>query len=48
MTDMTTGKTLFVLAVVLGYFAVLWPKIFSPMMFDSYDKKLKPGKVRLG
>lgn len=41
-TDMTTGKTLFVLAVVLGCFAVLWPKIFYPMMFEPHDKKIKP------
>ena len=41
---MSTGKTLFVLAIVLGCFAVLWPKIFSPMMYENYDKKIKPGK----
>ena len=44
MSDMSTGKTLFVLAIVLGCFAVLWPKIFSPMMYENYDKKIKPGK----
>jgi len=44
MTDMNTGKTLLVLAIVLGCFAVLWPKIFSPMMFENYNK-IKPGKT---
>ena len=45
MSDMSTGKTLFVLAVVLGCFAVLWPKIFSPMLFSTYEAKPKPGKL---
>ena len=44
MTDMNTGKTLLVLAIVLGCFAVLWPKIFSPMMFENYNK-IKPGET---
>ena len=40
--EIGTGKTIFVIAVVLGCFAVLYPKIFYHMMFD--EKKDKPGK----
>lgn len=29
------GKTIFVLAVVVGCFAVLWPRIFYPMFTAS-------------
>ena len=47
MSEMSTGRTLFVLAVVLGCFAILWPKIFSPMLFSSYESKSKPGKKKL-
>lgn len=45
-------KTLFVLVTVVGCIAILWPKIFYPMMFstpnepvkDAYiNKDLKPG-----
>lgn len=30
-------KTLFVLVTVVGCIAILWPKIFYPMMFGSTD-----------
>ncbi|KAF2362949.1 Resistance to inhibitors of cholinesterase protein 3 N-terminal [Trinorchestia longiramus] len=30
-----TGKTIFVLAIVVGCFAVLWPKVFYPMLTAS-------------
>ena len=43
--EIGTGKTIFVIAVVLGCFAVLYPKIFYHMMFD--EKKDKPGKQPL-
>jgi len=33
--EIGTGKTIFVIAVVLGCFAVLYPKIFYHMMFDE-------------
>jgi hypothetical protein len=29
------GKTIFVLAVVVGCFAILWPKVFFPMFTAS-------------
>ncbi|GBN62615.1 hypothetical protein AVEN_59932-2 [Araneus ventricosus] len=34
--DFGTGKSLIVLAIVLGCFAVLWPKIFYPMMQTAF------------
>lgn len=46
-------KTIFVLATVIGCIAILWPKIFYPMMFGGTEmpqvknnyinKDLKPG-----
>ena len=41
--EIGTGKTIFVIAVVLGCFAVLYPKIFYHMMFDE-KKADKHGK----
>lgn len=32
MADVSTTKSIFALTVVVGCFAVLWPKIFFPMM----------------
>ncbi|ODN04449.1 hypothetical protein Ocin01_02256 [Orchesella cincta] len=32
------GKTIFVLAIVIGCFAVLWPKIFYPMLTASISQ----------
>ncbi len=34
-SELSTGKSILVCAVVLGCFAVLWPKIFYPMLFGS-------------
>lgn len=34
-------KTIFVLATVIGCIAILWPKIFYPMMFGSADVPIK-------
>lgn len=34
-SELSTGKTIFVLTVVAGCFAVLWPKIFYPMFFGT-------------
>ncbi|XP_076307964.1 uncharacterized protein LOC143223643 isoform X2 [Tachypleus tridentatus] len=36
-SDLSTGKSVFVLAVVIGCFAVLWPKIFYPMMQAAFS-----------
>ncbi|KAF4532252.1 hypothetical protein B566_EDAN004339 [Ephemera danica] len=35
MAEFGTGKTIFILAIVVGCFAILWPKIFYPMLLTS-------------
>ncbi|CAG7829786.1 unnamed protein product [Allacma fusca] len=35
--EFSRGKTIFVLAVVIGCFAILWPKIFYPMLTASLN-----------
>ena len=34
-----TGKTIFILAIVVGCFAVLWPKLFYPMLQASVNTR---------
>lgn len=34
-------KTIFVLATVIGCIAILWPKIFYPMMFGGSEVPIK-------
>lgn len=36
-TGFSNGKTILVIAIVVGCFAVLWPKIFCPMLFGSLE-----------
>ncbi|KAG1650414.1 Resistance to inhibitors of cholinesterase protein 3 [Nymphon striatum] len=36
MSDVSTAKSVFALAVVVGCFAILWPKIFYPMMQAAF------------
>ncbi|RZF48391.1 hypothetical protein LSTR_LSTR007558 [Laodelphax striatellus] len=38
-TEFGTGKTVFILAIVVGCFAVLWPKIFYPMLQSTVAPK---------
>ncbi|CAG9764085.1 unnamed protein product [Ceutorhynchus assimilis] len=40
-----TKKTMLVLVVVVGCFAVLWPKLFYPMLVNSANQHSKPGPV---
>jgi len=35
MAEFGTAKTVFILAIVVGCFAILWPKIFYPMLLSS-------------
>ena len=44
---LSTGKTILIGTIVLGCFAVLWPKIFAPMLFGEPDLPRKPGKLDL-
>ena len=46
--ELSRSKSLVVLAVVVGCFAILWPKIFYPMFQNSLappqPKEIEPGK----
>ncbi|TRY75030.1 hypothetical protein TCAL_15596 [Tigriopus californicus] len=35
-SEIGAGKSIMVVAIVLGCFAILWPKVFYPMLFDTY------------
>lgn len=37
-------KTMFVLVIVVGCFAVLWPRILSPLVLGPSREQLKPNK----
>ncbi|XP_046969866.1 uncharacterized protein LOC124537183 isoform X3 [Vanessa cardui] len=37
-------KTMFVLVIVVGCFAVLWPRILSPLILGHTSEQLKPNK----
>lgn len=39
-TEFGTGKTVFILAIVVGCFAILWPKIFYPMLQESVSPQI--------
>lgn len=34
-----TAKTVFILAIVVGCFAILWPKLFYPMLTASVTNR---------
>lgn len=38
-------KTMFVLVIVVGCFAVLWPRILSPLVVGNSADQLKPNKL---
>lgn len=40
--DIGPKKTMIVVVIVVGCFAVLWPKVFQPMMFGGNDDYIKP------
>ncbi|XP_017768528.1 PREDICTED: uncharacterized protein LOC108556776 isoform X2 [Nicrophorus vespilloides] len=43
--DIGPKKTAFIVFVVVACFAVLWPKVFYPMMFGTTDDQLRPNAV---
>lgn len=45
MPDLGPKKTLFVLVIVVGCFAVLWPKVFYPMLVGSAQHHIKPSDI---
>ncbi|KAI4469258.1 resistance to inhibitors of cholinesterase protein 3 ric3 [Holotrichia oblita] len=44
-SDIGPRKTMFVLVVVVGCFAVLWPKVFYPMLVGSANQHIKPSPI---
>ena len=46
--EIGTGKTVFVIAVVMGCFAVLYPKIFYHMMFEKNKVEKTADPLRSG
>ncbi|KAF2881165.1 hypothetical protein ILUMI_24990 [Ignelater luminosus] len=46
--DLGTRKTLFVLVIVVGCFAVLWPKVFYPMLVGPTNQRMKPSNLDKG
>ncbi|KAG5891676.1 hypothetical protein JTB14_020094 [Gonioctena quinquepunctata] len=38
-------KTMLVLVIVVGCFAVLWPKVFYPMLVGSANRHIKPSPI---
>lgn len=45
VNDFSPKKTLIVLVIVVGCFAVLWPKVFYPMLVGSVNNKIKPSPI---
>ena len=44
-SELSSGKSIVIVAVVFGCFAILWPKIFYPMFFGSPDNRIRPGEI---
>lgn len=44
-SDIGPRKTMFVLVVVVGCFAILWPKVFYPMLVGSANQHIKPSPI---
>lgn len=40
-SEITTGKTVLILAAVVGCFAVLWPRLFHPMLQSALYETTK-------
>lgn len=45
MNDFGPKKTMFILVIVVGCFAVLWPKVFYPMLVGSANQHMKPSAI---
>nr|XP_008195614.1 PREDICTED: patellin-5 isoform X5 [Tribolium castaneum] len=44
-SDLSPRKTMLVLVIVVGCFAVLWPKVFYPMLVGSASQHIKPSPI---
>ncbi|KAF5308195.1 hypothetical protein FQR65_LT06375 [Abscondita terminalis] len=47
-SDLGAKKTLIVLVIVVGCFAVLWPKVLYPMLIGSTNQRMKPNNLDKG
>ncbi|XP_050510327.1 golgin subfamily A member 6-like protein 1 isoform X3 [Diabrotica virgifera virgifera] len=45
VNDLSPRKTMIVLVIVVGCFAVLWPKVFYPMLVGSANNRIKPSAI---
>ncbi|XP_072391674.1 uncharacterized protein RIC-3 isoform X3 [Diabrotica undecimpunctata] len=45
VNDLSPRKTMLVLVIVVGCFAVLWPKVFYPMLVGSANNRIKPSAI---
>ncbi|XP_056635911.1 DNA ligase 1 isoform X6 [Diorhabda sublineata] len=45
VNDLSPRKTMLVLVIVVGCFAVLWPKVFYPMLVGSANTRIKPSSI---
>ncbi|KAL3288613.1 hypothetical protein HHI36_003050 [Cryptolaemus montrouzieri] len=43
--DFSPKKTMIILVIVVGCFAVLWPKVFYPMLVGSANQHMKPSAI---
>nr|CAH7759462.1 unnamed protein product [Callosobruchus chinensis] len=43
--ELSPRKTMFILVIVVGCFAVLWPKVFYPMLVGSLNNHVKPSPI---
>lgn len=44
-TEISKSKTICILAIVAGCFAVLWPSLFYPMLKGSFAPHTQTGKL---
>lgn len=44
-TEISKSKTICILAIVVGCFAVLWPSLFYPMLKGSFAPQTHTGKL---
>lgn len=43
--EFTPKKTMIIMVIVVACFAVLWPKIFYPMLVGSANQQIKPSAI---
>jgi len=46
-TEISQSKTICILAIVVGCFAVLWPSLFYPMLKGSFAPQTHTGELKI-